>query len=159
MKTKTYHVKWEIDVEASSPKEAAEQALSIQNDNSGATVFEIYKQKEHIATVDLYANTTKRHKIKKAVEAIDQKWVLTDIDFNQYGRQLKKTLFEFKEDEKEATLIDLADRHNKEVESIINSFGYTMVSGENKVESLQNIDDLYGKDANWIIAECIFESE
>ena len=31
---------------------------------------------------------------------INRNWVLTDIDFNQYGRQLTDKLFEFKEDEK-----------------------------------------------------------
>lgn len=37
-----YRVTWEIDVTANSPREAAEQALTIQRDpDSTATVFEV----------------------------------------------------------------------------------------------------------------------
>ena len=39
---KTYRVKWEIDVEAKTPREAAEWALRIQRDReSTATVFSV----------------------------------------------------------------------------------------------------------------------
>ena len=38
-----YHVRWDIDVEAGSPKQAAKKALKIQRDpESIATVFEVY---------------------------------------------------------------------------------------------------------------------
>ena len=37
-----------------------------------------------------------------------KEWKLTDSDTNQYGRQLTDVLFEFKEDGKEETGIDLA---------------------------------------------------
>jgi hypothetical protein len=40
----TYHVTWVIDVEARSPKGAAQKARKIQLDpESTATVFEVYK--------------------------------------------------------------------------------------------------------------------
>lgn len=37
-----YHVTWEIDLEADSPREAADHALAIQRDpDSTATVFDV----------------------------------------------------------------------------------------------------------------------
>lgn len=40
--TEPYHVTWEIDIDADSPREAAEKALAIQRDPySTATVFTI----------------------------------------------------------------------------------------------------------------------
>lgn len=39
---KTYHVQWEIEVDADSPKEAAKAALAIQrNPESTATIFDV----------------------------------------------------------------------------------------------------------------------
>ena len=39
-----YRVKWEIDVEAETPQDAAREALQIQRDTeSVATVFEVYR--------------------------------------------------------------------------------------------------------------------
>lgn len=95
-------------------------------------------------------------------EIFSKEWKLTDADTNQYGRQLNNVLFEFKEDGKDVTGIDLTAYRNKEIESVINSYGYTLfrlsaIIGDKK--GLENIFDLYGKDANWIIAECIFETD
>ncbi len=46
--TRTYTVRWEIDVDAESPKEAAKQALEIQRDpESLATVFEVFEYGAH----------------------------------------------------------------------------------------------------------------
>tara|TARA_R110000796_G_scaffold58413_8_gene134999 strand:- start:6816 stop:7007 length:192 start_codon:yes stop_codon:yes gene_type:complete len=43
-KQKQYLVKWEIDIIASSPEEAAKQALTIQRDKtSEALVFDVYE--------------------------------------------------------------------------------------------------------------------
>lgn len=43
----TYHVLWEINVEADSVREAAEKAQAIQRKpDSTATVFVVYPQKE-----------------------------------------------------------------------------------------------------------------
>ena len=38
---KTYQVTWEIDIEAESPREAAQEALNIQRRISDATVFNV----------------------------------------------------------------------------------------------------------------------
>jgi hypothetical protein len=84
------------------------------------------------------------------------KWVITDPATNQQGRQLTDVLFEFKEDGKEQRGIDLSGLKNKEIEQCINAYGYTLfeTKGNNR-----NIKELYGKDANWIIAECLFECD
>ena len=50
---RTYRVKWEIDIEAYSPRDAAEQALDIQQDpESTAVVFDVYDGLTMV-TVDL----------------------------------------------------------------------------------------------------------
>jgi hypothetical protein len=50
---KTYLVRWEIDIDANSPKQAAQKALAIQRDpESTATFFEIV-QPERKTSVDL----------------------------------------------------------------------------------------------------------
>lgn len=47
-----YRVEWRIDIEANSPREAAERALEIQRDpESTATIFDVADQ-----TFDVYAN-------------------------------------------------------------------------------------------------------
>lgn len=86
-------------------------------------------------------------------------WICTDSDTKQYGRQITENIFEFKEKGKEATIIDLSEWEEKEQEHIINSYGYTLMKGENISEGLQNVVELYGSSAKWIIAECIFETE
>jgi hypothetical protein len=90
-------------------------------------------------------------------EIFSKEWKLTDSDTNQYGRQLTDLSFEFKEDGKEETIIDLSDYTKEEIESIINSYGYTL--GKVTINGLSSIHGLYGVDTNWIIAECIFETE
>lgn len=92
-------------------------------------------------------------------------WVLTDSDTQQYGRQINDKLFEFKESrstggpedptEVYQAGIDLGGFTNKEVEDVINSYGYTMHKGH---KTLSNVFARYGDQANWIIAECMFET-
>jgi len=49
-----YRVTWEIDLQADTPLEAAQQALAIHRDPSSmATVFEVRDENGHSATVDL----------------------------------------------------------------------------------------------------------
>ncbi len=86
-------------------------------------------------------------------------WICTDPNTKQYGRQLTDVLFEFKEGDGSPQGIDLSGYENKEIEHIINSYGYTLMKGELKNPRLVNIHELYGKQANWVIAECMFESE
>ena len=79
-------------------------------------------------------------------------WVLTDVDTGQYGKRISKTHFVFKEIDREETNIVLQEYTNEQIESCINGYCYTLTDGDNK-----NVFDLYGKEANWIIAECLFE--
>jgi hypothetical protein len=92
-----------------------------------------------------------------------KEWICTDPATNQYGRQLTEFLFEFKEDGKEITGIDLTGYKNKQIEVCINSFGYTLANNKTKFllhkEKYQPIYSLYGKQSNWIIAECLFEMD
>lgn len=49
-----YLVRWEIDVEADTPADAAQRALQIQrNPQSIATVFDVFDQEGHITRIDL----------------------------------------------------------------------------------------------------------
>lgn len=50
----SYSVNWEIEIEAESPEAAARQALKINRDqNSTATVFDIYDEDGNHTRVDL----------------------------------------------------------------------------------------------------------
>lgn len=49
-----YRVRWEIDIEAESPREAAERALEIQRDAEGvATCFTVFDPHGVHADIDL----------------------------------------------------------------------------------------------------------
>jgi hypothetical protein len=55
---KEYHVSWEIDLYAESPREAAERALAIQrNPDSMATVFVVADEEGNIEHIDLKDGT------------------------------------------------------------------------------------------------------
>lgn len=54
-----YKVVWVVDIDAGSPKEAAQQALDIQLDNEQATFFELHQDGVKIAEVDLFEDTVK----------------------------------------------------------------------------------------------------
>jgi spore germination protein YaaH len=54
MEEQTYHVMWEIDIDAVSPQEASRQALKIQRDRkSTATVFIVTDSKGNKIVTDL----------------------------------------------------------------------------------------------------------
>lgn len=70
------------------------------------------------------------------------KWICTDPDNKQYGRQLRENIFEFKE---------------RGIQGIIDLDEYTS-------EAMKEAYEPYGFPSNfplsnWIIAECIFEQE
>lgn len=75
-----YFVTWEIDVDAESPREAAQKALNIQRDeNSLATVFKVYTVEEEGSgpeslgvqetTVDLSSSDELLEELNKAEQA------------------------------------------------------------------------------------------
>lgn len=86
-------------------------------------------------------------------------WICTDLDNEQYGRQLSETRFEFKEknrglidyDEDEIIHfgVDLSKYSDKEIREAISGY----------YNSLEELKSIYGDDSNWVIAECIFEQE
>lgn len=82
-------------------------------------------------------------------------WTCTDPDTQQYGRQLSEKVFEFKENDAQE-IIELTEYTDIEIEDIINAYGYTLARFDKK--GMVNIELEYGDKANWIIAECIFES-
>lgn len=97
-------------------------------------------------------------------------WICTDPDTEQYGRQISERVFEFKEknpmaefdkDENEFIEFDvnLDDYTAQEIENHINTYGYTLFEPKGHTFTSTNIFEQYGEEANWIIAECIFEQE
>jgi hypothetical protein len=87
------------------------------------------------------------------------KWILTDNDSNQYGRQINESTFEFKEGDEEYKKqyeVDLHDYQINTIENIINAYGYSLHPMPSN--RLQNVFTTYGNRAAWIIAECIFEN-
>ncbi len=51
---KTYSIKWEIEIDAETPEEAARKALEIQRDPASlATVFDAYDEEGNCTRVDL----------------------------------------------------------------------------------------------------------
>lgn len=77
----------------------------------------------------------------------NQNWTLTDPDTNQFGRQLSKYRFEFKEDERQQAIIDLERYSWKEIADVCEAY-------------YGDMDELFRynpKQSCWIIAECLFE--
>jgi hypothetical protein len=59
---KEYRVRWEIDVTADSPQEAARIALAVQRDiTSTALVFEVCDEGGHVDVIDLVKEDDDRY--------------------------------------------------------------------------------------------------
>lgn len=86
-------------------------------------------------------------------------WKCTDLDNDQWGRQLGDDLFEFKE--KNRGLDEYEEDEFIEIQ--IDLDGYTEEQKEEYIsayyDSIEDVKAQYGMQANWIIAECIFEQE
>lgn len=86
-------------------------------------------------------------------------WICTDIDNQQFGRQLSPTIFEFKENSRGLFGYDGGEF----VELEINLDKYSSKEIENHISAYySNVAQIvkeYKESANWIIAECIFEQE
>lgn len=92
-------------------------------------------------------------------------WICTDLDNEQYGRQLDERIYEFKEKERNYTggddgnpvlletdefiqmEIDLDDYTDEQIENHISAY----------YNSVEKIKEEYGASWEWIVAECIFE--
>lgn len=54
MLSRDYHIVWEIELVATSPEDAARQALAIQRDSASlATVFDVFDEDGQSVRVDL----------------------------------------------------------------------------------------------------------
>jgi hypothetical protein len=88
-----------------------------------------------------------------------EEWQCTDLDNEQYGRQISENVYEFKE--KNRGLIDYEDDEFIEITIDLNS--YSTAETENHISAyysgVEELKSIYGDDFKWIIAECIFEQE
>lgn len=77
----TYSVNWQIDIEAKSPVEAAKHALEIHRDqNSMATVFDVYDEDVNCTRVDLQEIEGNREgAMKESDETAKREHTLLDV--------------------------------------------------------------------------------
>lgn len=130
--------------------------LSVVTDLNGKTTLfsllngEVFKNIQHFNTyssneeTNLYKNIW--NKLEK--EPLNNDWICTDPDNQQYGRKIKKNVFEFKE-RGEHLVIDLTKYSQAQKESFIASY----------YGNIQNCKNECGLNYLWILAECIFEQE
>jgi len=86
----------------------------------------------------------------------NMEWICTDIDMNQWGRKISDRTYEFKQDMKypdgliitEEEEICLDEYTEDEINDHLSPYGWTItqLKEENSIE-----------DAEWLMAECIFE--
>jgi rubredoxin len=98
-------------------------------------------------TDSFLSDTVDAEKVGKIEEGVT--WVCTDPDTNQYGRRLSTYKYEFKEDDKKPTIIDLEKYTWEEICNCCEGY-------------YPNMDELfstYGAQSTWIIAECCFEMD
>ncbi len=113
--------------------------------------------------------------MKAFTDSQGNSWTCTDPDSLQYGRQISEKIFEFKEferfdnQEEFEALKELGDKEilksMKEDEcwhqETVNLTHYSTEQIESKIsgyyDSIAEVEKEYGDEANWIIAECIFE--
>lgn len=86
----------------------------------------------------------------------NNEWICTDPDCNQWGRKVGERTYEFKQDNKygevvvtEQLTIDLNEWTPPEIEDHLSAYDWS-------IEQLKEENDL--EDAEWLMAECIFES-
>lgn len=88
-----------------------------------------------------------------------KKWKCTDLDSQQYGRQISETIYEFKEKNRGLSGYD----EDEFIELTINLDNYSTDEIDNYISSyysdIHELENIYGIDSDWIIAECIFEQE
>lgn len=97
------------------------------------------------------------------METKEIKWVCTDPDNKQYGRQLAERVFEFKERNR---FYDPNDDNSDDefIQMTINLDHYSKSSMYDRVHPYYGWEDFNEfletpPDGLWIIAECIFEQE
>lgn len=79
-------------------------------------------------------------------------WTCTDPDNNQWGKKIKDGHYQFMEERNgEWFDLDIVLKHYEpeEVENYVSAY----------YKSVEEVKEIYGDDAEWIIAECVFEQE
>ena len=84
---------------------------------------------------------------------MEKEWILTDGSTGQKGRGIDYFTWEYSEEGCTGDVC-LLDYSYKEIEDCITAYGYSLKDKE----GFDNIRDLYGKDANQIICECLWET-
>lgn len=86
-------------------------------------------------------------------------WTITDTSTSQFGRKISDKVFEFKETRKRKVFqmtIDLTTYDREYIEDVITSYGYTLdETDDNYIGKIYEVEG----EADWIIAECLFEME
>lgn len=86
-------------------------------------------------------------------------WVCTDLDNQQYGRQLARSIFEFKEKSRDLDEYD----EGEDIQLLINLDDYSTQEIDDYIspyyDNIHELEAIYGTGSDWIIAECIFEQE
>lgn len=88
---------------------------------------------------------------------MNNEWICTDEDTQQYGRKIDKLMWEYKQpdiNDGDPVIIDLEDYTADQIENCISSYGYSI-----KPMATNNVYDIYQEDAYQIICECLFEME
>ncbi|HEY4062309.1 MAG TPA: hypothetical protein VGM30_10435 [Puia sp.] len=127
------------------------EAIIEINGYTGIGLLALYKTLKdycHTKIKGIIAKSGKNH--------IEGEWTMTDPSTNQYGRQLSRHSFEFKEINRGQEVIDIHRYTVGDIESTINSYGYTLFESKN---GNANILEQYGESTQWIIAECLFEMQ
>jgi len=87
---------------------------------------------------------------------MESKWICTDPDTNQWGRKIGERTYEFKQDMKypngmivkEEEEINLDEYTDEEINDHLSPYSWS-------IEQLKEENSL--EDAEWLMAECIFE--
>ena len=145
-----YTVTWTINVYGKNKDDAIKQALNTLKDQLRAEndAFEPIFEVKQTCDVDYYIKNAKKYE-----------WICTDSNIEQYGRKITDKIFEFKEKGKGPYIINLDEYSNQDIESCINTYGYTQYPIIDDTNKLSYIRDVYKNESNWIIAECLFEQD
>ncbi len=90
---------------------------------------------------------------------MDNNWICTDSDTQQYGREISELIWEYKQpdiNDGDSVIIDLGKYTGDQIQDAISTFGYTLGSNGNYK---LNIWQEYGLNALQIMCECLFEME
>jgi hypothetical protein len=120
-------------------------------------------------------------KVIPEVDYTKLKWTCTDPDNFQYGRKISDGVYQFKEFDRlsenevfgklKAMSYDRArgiveenfnvPRYWEEDTIVLANFSKEAIAGHISAyyDSVEQVHEIYGDDAEWIIAECIFEQQ